>query len=109
MFDPTKAFEILLDTFRQNGGHGSICIELTDGQVVDITIQSAEDAAESHHLSEEARLKAEADTRRWDRLEALPWRFDLIYKDGEAKSGDMPSIRSQVDYFLDRLDAGEEG
>lgn len=45
--------------------------------------------------------KQRTDKQLLDALESYPWRMEIIYKVGEPKSDSVPSLRSQINYFID--------
>jgi len=42
------------------------------------------------------------DTEILNALQDLPWRIDILYKQGQPKSDSVPHIRDQINDFLDR-------
>lgn len=54
-------------------------------------------------ISEIELAKLRADNARLDTLEALPYGLSLMLHNREVKSEDAPSLRSQIDYFLEQI------
>jgi hypothetical protein len=47
------------------------------------------------------RVVSRTDTQLLDALQNLPDRIDIIYKRGMPKSDSVPSLRDQINWFLD--------
>lgn len=51
------------------------------------------------------RVVSRTDTQLLDALQELPWRIDIIYKEGQPKSDSVPPLRDQINHFLNMQSA----
>lgn len=55
----------------------------------------------SKRTPDSKRVVRRTDTQILDALEALPHRVDIIYKQGYPRSDSVPTLREQINRFLD--------